>query len=305
MSAAARVARMLALVPWLLERPGASVTEAAETFGVDRATLLEDLDTIGFCGLPGLGGGDLFEVDIIEDRVLVRMADELRRPLRLTPVEALRLVLAGESVVAALDEELPALRSALDRIRGAAGLPPTIAVSLEERATEVAANIRRAIREGRVLLLHYASRGDATPTARRVVPRTLHVARGIWYVQGHDATADDERTFRLDRIVSVEILDEQVEPGEAPLRPPRYEPGPDDVEVEVVLGPPARWVAEAVVAAESEELDGGRLRVRLWTDAPRWVGELALAGAPHVEVVSPPELAEDVARRAQAAAAHY
>jgi proteasome accessory factor C len=305
MSAATRVARMLALVPWLLERPGASVAETAEVFGVDRATVLEDLDTIGFCGLPGLGGGDLFEVDIIEDRILVRMADELRRPLRLTPVEALRLVLTGESVAAALDEDLPALRSALERIREAIGLPPTIAVDLDHAADHVLDSVRRAIRERRVLLLHYASRGDATPTERRVAPRTLHVWRGSWYVQGHDAAVDDERTFRLDRVVAVEVLDELADPGGAPLRPPRYEPGPDDVEVEMILGPPARWVGEAVVAEQTEELDGGRLRVRLWTDAPRWVGELVLAGAPHVEVLGPPELAEDVARRARAAAARY
>jgi predicted DNA-binding transcriptional regulator YafY len=156
-----------------------------------------------------------------------------------------------------------------------------------------------------VLLLHYAPRGDATPTERRVAPRTLHLSRGSWYVQGHDEAADDERTFRLDRAVSVEVLDEVADPGDAPPRPPRYEPGPGDIEVEVVLGPPARWVAEAVITEETEELDEGQLRVRLWTDAPRWVVELALAGAPHVEVLSPPELAEDVVRRAHAAAARY
>jgi predicted DNA-binding transcriptional regulator YafY len=51
------VGRLLTLLPWLIERPGASVAETAAAFGVSRSIILGDLDTIGYCGLPGLGGG--------------------------------------------------------------------------------------------------------------------------------------------------------------------------------------------------------------------------------------------------------
>lgn len=305
MSAAERVARILALVPWLLNRPGASVEETSAAFGVDRATLLQDLDTIGYCGLPGLGGGDLFEVDLIEDRIVVRMADELSRPLRLTPGEALRLVLAGETVVAALEQDLPALRSAVDRLRDAVGMPSGSTVRLEEEGSELLGPIRDAIRENRRIRLDYAGRADDEPSRRLVSPRTLHVAQGAWYLQGRDDGARDERTFRLDRIVELEVLDEPAEPGDAPPRPPRYEPGPDDVLVELLLDAPARWVGEAVANHETEELPDGGLRVRFWTDAPRWAAELVLAGAPHVRVVAPEDLARSVIRRAEEALANY
>jgi hypothetical protein len=130
-SAAGDVARMLTLVPWLLERPGASLTETAEQFGVDERTIRRDLGHLDFCGLPGLGGGDLFEVELVGDRIVVRMADELRRPLRPTPREALRLVLTVDAVAEALGDELPALRSAVAKVRDALGIPEVVADVLE------------------------------------------------------------------------------------------------------------------------------------------------------------------------------
>ncbi|MBW3562974.1 MAG: hypothetical protein KY437_10815, partial [Actinobacteria bacterium] len=162
MSAADTVARMLALVPWLLERPGASVREAAEAFGVPPRTLLEDLDTIGYCGLPGLGGGDLFEIDLYRDRIVVRMAHDLDEPLRPTPREALRLVLAGEAVAAAMPEDVPALRSALDAIRSSAGIPAGVSVEHDDDVLE--RGLERHRRDARQQL-------DVEADERRVLPR--------------------------------------------------------------------------------------------------------------------------------------
>jgi proteasome accessory factor C len=306
-SATDDVARMLTLVPWLLERPGASIDEIVGTFGVDERTIRADLDSLDFCGLPGLGGGDLFEVNIIEDRVVLRMADELRRPLRLTPREALRLVLTVDAVAEALGEELPALRSAVDKVRAAAGVPAGVRVQLDAEGGRWLAPVRRAVAEGRRLRLAYQGRSDEAPQERLLDPWALHVAEGHWYVQGHDHRADDRRTFRLDRIADLEVLDEPTtHPAPAgPLPPPRYAPGPDDTTVELVLGRGARWLADAIDADGVEDLQDGRRRVRFSTDALRWVERLVLMGAGEVEVVTPEALREDVRAEARTARARY
>jgi predicted DNA-binding transcriptional regulator YafY len=72
------------MVPWLLEHPGISIAEVSERFGVARDELTEDLDILGYCGLPGYGGGDLIEVSVMGDRIVVRMADFFARPLTLS-----------------------------------------------------------------------------------------------------------------------------------------------------------------------------------------------------------------------------
>jgi hypothetical protein len=66
-SAADDVHRMLVLVPWLLERPGAHVDEMADVFATTSDQIRRDLALLDFCGLPGLRGGDLFDVTIIND----------------------------------------------------------------------------------------------------------------------------------------------------------------------------------------------------------------------------------------------
>jgi proteasome accessory factor C len=306
MSATDDVARMLTLVPWLLERPGADVQETADAFGVTVRTIRRDLSHLDFCGLPGLGGGDLFEVDLVGDRIVVRMADELRRPLRLTPREALRLVLTVDAVAEVLADDLPALRSAVDKVRAATGVAEDVADVLEPETTRWTGPIREALRAGVRVLLRYQGRGDERPQPREVDPWALHVLRGTWYLQGHDLRAGDRRTFRLDRIADLELTDHAVShtaPDELP--PPRYAPGPDDLEAVLLLQPGARWLLDTVDADEIEELPGGAARVRLRTDAPRWLARLALMAAGDVEVESPDTVRHELVRTAERTRATY
>lgn len=307
MSAADTVARMLALVPWLLERPGASVQEAAEAFGVTPRTILEDLDTIGYCGLPGLGGGDLFEINLYRDRIVVRMAHELDEPLRLTPREALRLVLAGEAVAAAMPEEVPALRSALDAVRTSVGVPTGVSVQHDDDGTVWLEDIRRAIADQQQLALDYRSRGADAPMERTVHPWLLQVSEGEWYLRALDERSGEPRTFRLDRVAGMRMLDAAARPrpDDDPDVPPRYEPGPDDTEVELHLSPQTRWVAEEVRADRVEDGGDGSRRVVFHTDSLPWVVRLLLAAGPGADVVRPQQLAEQVQRTATEALARY
>lgn len=306
MSATEDVARMLTLVPWLLERPGADLQETADAFGVEPSTIRRDLSHLDFCGLPGLGGGDLFEVDLVGERIVVRMADELKRPLRPTPREALRLVLTVDAVAEALGDRLPQLRSAVDKVREATGLATSTADVLEPEATAWTALARRAITDGHRVRLQYQGRGDDRPQPRLVDPWALHVREGVFYLQGHDLEVDDRRTFRLDRVASLELLDEAgTHPAPVHLPAPRYAPSDDDLEVELELEPTARWLLEAVEAAEVEERPDGGARVRLRTDAPRWLARLVVMAGGRARVLSPQSLRAEVADIAGRARALY
>jgi proteasome accessory factor C len=45
--------RLLSLVPYLLTRPGAKLSDVAKTFGVSEEQLSRDLELVYMCGLPG------------------------------------------------------------------------------------------------------------------------------------------------------------------------------------------------------------------------------------------------------------
>lgn len=306
MSAPEDVARMLTLVPWLLQRPGASIDEIAEAFAVSPAAVRRDLDHLDFCGLPGLGGGDLFEVMTVGDRVVLRMADELARPLRPNAREAMRLVLTVDAVADLVDDELPALRSAVDKVRAALGIPESAADVVEPGGPATLDTLRDAVRSGRRVRLRYQGRADDALQEREVDPWALHVVDGVWYLQGHDHGAGDRRVFRLDRIAEAEPTDQPLHstPPEE-LEPPRYVPEDDHLRVVLELGPAARWVLDAVTADVVEEQDDGGVRVWLRTDAPGWLARLVLMAAGEARVDEPAELAERVRAMAAEALAAY
>lgn len=304
MSASDAVARMLTLIPWLIERPGASIAETASAFGVDEATIRTDLGHLDFCGLPGLGGGALFDVSIVEDRVVVQMADELRRPLRPTAGEALRLVLLVDAAARVLGDEVPALASAVDKLRRALGVPEHIADVLQAETPDDVATLRGAIRARVRVRFDYVKRGSPALESRHVEPWAVRLIEGAWYLHAHDLDRREARSFRLDRASAITPLTEPAtEPVPDDFEAPRYLPGEHDTVVTLELAPGGRWLLDAVVPDTVEEVADGAARVTLRTDAPDWLARLVIMAGGRARVVSPPEVARAVADRSRLALA--
>lgn len=302
-----RLERLLTLVPWLLEHPGVSIAEVSERFGVPSDELTEDLDILGYCGLPGYGGGDLIEVSVVGDRIVVRMADFFARPLTLSLREALTLLLAARALssVEGLAES-DALRRAASTLETALGADAArVAVDLTSEGDQWLATARDAVTRRRVVELVYRSAKSAETTQRQVEPWAVVGHGGAWYLQGWCRRAQGPRDFRLDRIKELRVTDaglEQPVPADPP--PPVYRPGDNDLSVTLELAPPAWWVTEwAVVDKVSGR--GRKRRVTLRTPDLEWAARLVLQLGGNATVVAPEALAERVRDLAAATLAHY
>jgi proteasome accessory factor C len=135
------------------------------------------------------------------------------------------------------------------------------------------------------------------------------VVEGRTYLEGWCRRAEGVRLFRLDRVLSVDVLDLPAEVPET-AEPVDVDTGlftasPSDVLVELELGPGARWVAESYPCESVTELADGRLRIGLRTPDTAWLRRLALRLGEDARVVSPAELADEVRSAAAAALAHY
>ena len=107
-----RLARLLAVIPWVAAHDGAALDDISERFDYPRDQLLADLqDVVFFVGVHPFTPDTLIDVDIREDRVWIRYADWFAKPLRLTAEEGARLLTAGRSV----------LGSCTDHSRGSSG----------------------------------------------------------------------------------------------------------------------------------------------------------------------------------------
>src|SRR5699024_1247724 len=95
---------------------------AARDFGLQPSEIMEALDRLWMCGLPGLLPGDLVELEHSYTSVKVHNAQGMDKALRLTPTEAGVLLLTLESL-----ENLPGLTdqqaviSAAGKLRGVMG----------------------------------------------------------------------------------------------------------------------------------------------------------------------------------------
>lgn len=292
------VVRMLTLVPWLLRRPGISIRETALAFRTDEVNIRAELEHLDFCGLPGLGGGALFDVTVIDDEVWVDMAPELNRPMRPTPIESLRLLLIANVAERIVGGDVPALSSAIAKLGTALGVSPGAIEVVEPGPDGTIVAARRAIAQDRAVRFLYRGRQDAGPAVRSVEPWRLDLREGSWYLHGHDRDADAARIFRLDRATDLEVLpDVRTVPVPLELPVPRYEAGSDDLEIELRLGPAALWLLDAI-EPDATISSSDSLIVRLRTGAPEWLVRLVMMCGGSAEVVAPDVIRDLVVRRA-------
>ena len=157
--AGSRLRRVLALVPWIGEHPGAALAEVAARFGVSEGELERDLELLPLCGLPPYTPDRLIEVEIVDGQVWIRFAEYFDRPLRLSADEGLALLAAGRALLAVPgSDEHGALATALDKLASALG--------------------RARARRDRVLLVRSGRDNDACDRSRVGVPRLRALVRG-------------------------------------------------------------------------------------------------------------------------------
>ena len=314
-SATARLERLLTMVPWLLQHPGAPIGQVASTFDITPAQVEADLSLIFLCGTPGGMPQDLIEAEWEDGAVYVGNADEISRPLRLAPDEALTLMVGLRALAAVPGLAEPqVVASALAKLGEATGrsvgddaaqIADRIGVELaDDEAAQWVAVVRRALRESRRLRIDYLNLARDELTTRDVDPMRLIHAGANWYLEGWCHRAAAVRLFRLDRMRAARLLDDDgTPPAEARSRVEGgdlYTATAGALEVKLEVGPSARWIASYYPHLEVEESsgEGDAWLVTLLADDPAWVRRLMwrLGGA--ARVVSPAFLVSDIARGA-------
>lgn len=306
-TAAQRLSRLLALVPWLDSHPGVSMTEAAQHFGVSPAALEEDLWLLVCSGLPGHGPDQLIDIQFWDDDGIIDVIDPqtLQRPLRLTAEEATALLvglrLLGSVPGAADHATIASVTARLEESLGAASSTLDTAHLLDHVDPTMRATLAAALSEEREVHLRYAGATSDSETVRVVVPITLTTYAGQDYLIAFCRSAGARRTFRLDRILAAEI-GEVAEPpatGEdtegLPVAPTTGE------RVRLVVAPGARWLIESADLLHSEAVEGGWTMAEFMVADTSWLVRTVLGLGGLVEIVSPADLRDRVRMDAERA----
>ncbi|CAM3153632.1 helix-turn-helix transcriptional regulator [Stackebrandtia soli] len=314
MTSASHLSRVLNLVPYLLTRPGIQIEEAAADLGITVAELRDDLTLLWMCGLPGYGPGDLIDIAFDDDTVTVTYDAGMTRPVRLSPDEALALVVALRMLADTPGlADRDAVRRTLDKVALAAGDAAAAASRVSVAATIDEANVGRfrgIVADGHAVRLTYYSAGRDRSSERVVDPIRVVIADDHAYLHAWCRRAEDVRRFRLDRIDAHRVLDE---PAVVPVhaRDDHDAPGAafaaDATLPQIVLrvNRHARWVSEYYPCEDVVKQPDGHWLITLRARDLDWAKRFVLGLGTDAEAISPPRLREAVATEATAALASY
>jgi proteasome accessory factor C len=291
-----RLARVLALVPYVLAHPGTTINELAERFRVHAREIEKDLELLPMCGLPPYTADRLIDVWVTDDGAVdIRLAEYLERPLRLTPAEGVALVAAARALLAVPGAEIDGpLATAVEKLEAVAGVSGRLAVEVGG-ATHLVA-IRDAITKSERIEIDYYSYARDEMTTREVDPVRVFHALGAWYLDGYCLRASADRLFRVDRVRAVRPTGERFEPRphartSAPddagtdLTGLVYHPRADDRRVTMRLAPAVAWVADEL-PVESHDVDAdGAVTVVLPISQDAFLERLLLRLGRHAEIV--------------------
>jgi proteasome accessory factor C len=312
-TSAERLRRLLALVPYVAARRVVGLADTAATFGMTERELIDDLNLAWCVELRAPEPYCPIDLSYEDGEISISQAESIARPLRLAADEASALLVALRMLAEAGGDgdAVARLIAKIEDAAGSAGAASAqVAIEIENpNARGMAATLSGALATGkRVHLRHYVQKRDEV-TERDVDPMRLLVVDGRTYLEGWCRRAEGVRLFRLDRMLSVDVLDL---PAEVPdsAEPVDVDAGlfrssPSDVLVELELSPSARWWAESYQCEEWTELADGRLRIGLRTPDTAWLRRRVLQFGEDARVVSPPELAGEVQSAAAAALAQY
>jgi predicted DNA-binding transcriptional regulator YafY len=301
-----RTLRLLSLLQTHRYWPGA---ELADRLQVSLRTLRRDIDRLRELGYPvqaqrGVEGGYQLAAGaalpplVIDDEEAVALAVGLQAAAE-SAVEGI-----AESSVRALAkvvQVMPArLRRRVEALR-AMTVPASWGGSAQLAVDPgVLTGVALACRDSERLRFGYTAAGGQR-TARHVEPLRLVSLRRRWYLVGYDLDRLAWRSFRVDRLSGPEGTGARFRPRDLPAADAAafVRAGIDSVqagyEVEVLVDAPAAAVRERIGRWSTvEEAGAGRSRVRMTTDSLDWpVMALGAVGA-DFEVLSPPELADQV-----------
>ena len=330
-----KLAFLLSLVPWLMDHDGATVSAAAEHFGMTAAQIREAVELIAVSGVPGETDAyqheDLFDInwDAFEERdeIVITNLVAIDDSPRFSAREAAALI-AGLQYLSALPEnaDRAAIASLMGKLsRGASSTPSQVGVEgavtgaidtgadlravAPDPLTPTLALIRESVEKGVQLELDYLN-SQGQRERRRVDPLRVESIDADWYLRGWCHLREAVRTFRLDRISNAIITEEPIQhrSSDSDVRLPDvlFEPSPEDLEVTIEVVPSAMpLLADYIPDGATTVEHDGRIRTTVRVSHYHGLKRLITSMPGVATVVAPPSARAAVESWAGAGAARY
>jgi proteasome accessory factor C len=289
---------LIRLLPWLVANNGASLSEVSEHFAISEKHALELISQLVVTG-PSQAGGGLVDIDFEDaDSIFVTDAKALDRPVKLSEFEASTL-LGGLHYL----EQFPHLvdsQTVAGLIQKIQQALPDVESPINVVAAPITELVRSTVTEGisskLSLRIKYAGVTKDDLSERTIDPVSVYSQDDFVYLKAWCRSSQAWRSFRLDRILEVEL-------GNDPISIPLDEQPPEatrDYLAAIELDKAYYGQLDQVDIISFKEYMWHAVEVELKVYSRDWLVSMILASGGRVKAVRPPDLIEALVARAAA-----
>ena len=198
-----RLSRLLLELPWLIQNKNTSIDNFCAQFDISRDEANKDLSLLTYVG-PGRFGGELVDIQYDDENISVIDSQGFDRPLKLNNIEAVLLLLGVRN----LSEMSKYKQEILDIEIKLSGLIESD-ISNEKYKEEYLNKknmINKAIANRKQLVIQYVDSNLKLTSERLITPLEMKALESKEYLTALDNNSSQKRTFRLDRIIEVDVV---------------------------------------------------------------------------------------------------
>ena len=309
MNVADRINRILLIMSYVSQNQGIWLDDLAKKVEMRPQDLLKEMEFMLLIGKPPFRPDDYVDIYVEDRRVFIEYDQMLNRPLRFTRSEAVALLVSLQLLDPEVDPDaVESLKSKIQEVIDRSEDPRSrienrVVVDRPSRpVSEHFALLRQAVEEHLKVRIDYYSLTRNETLSRKVRPYHLTKRLGYWYVEGYCELRRDVRTFKFDRILAADLLNDSFSlPEGVDVRRGgnNFLRFPGDRQMRVYFDADvAPWIKEQWGDSVEPEEDGGVV-LTLESETLEFPSRLVLRFAPHARPLSPPELIEKVQRDAR------
>ena len=309
MNVTERINRILFILSYVSKNQGVTIEKLAEQVGMRPKQLMKELDFMLLIGKPPFRPDDYVDIYVEDEQVYVEFDQMLNRPLRLTRPEAMALLMSLKLLDPEVDPKT--VRSLKDMIEKAISnsidpeARPEDRIVLEQPSRPVSRYfnlLRQGIDQNRKAEIDYYSLTRDTTSQRVIHPYFLTKKLGYWYLTGYCELREGLRTFKFERILSVELYRDKFSPPEE-VETNKYKhnflKSMGSRRIEIYFDSKvAPWIKERWGSSVTKAEDGGVV-LNLASETLEYPSRLVLSFAPYAKPLHPPELIEKVKQDSQ------
>lgn len=286
--------RLFKIVYYLLNKGQATAPELAEKFEVSVRTIYRDVDALSEAGIPvyaeaGRNGGIHLMKDFVLNKTVLSKQEKQEILTALQSIHSVQNMGSSETL-----QKL----SALFRLSSQNWLEVDFSRwGSRESDNKKFELLKSAVIHKKCMQIRYASSYEAI-SERVVHPYKLVYKARAWYLQAFCTVRQDWRTFRCNRILDLQILNESFPHREFPESAESYEGKADQITLRFPKEMTYR-VYDEFDETQIQRQDNGDLIVSARMSADKWLVGFLLSFGTQVDVLSPAHLKNALAQQAR------